>query len=42
MLRAYLDRWGWEVGQFFEGIGKASTDDDLARIAPGFPVVRLG
>ncbi len=41
VLRAYLDRWGWEVGQFFEGIDKASTDDDLVAIAPGFPVFRL-
>jgi deazaflavin-dependent oxidoreductase (nitroreductase family) len=41
VLRAYLDRWGWEVGQFFEGVTKDSTDEDLARIAPGFPVFRL-
>jgi deazaflavin-dependent oxidoreductase (nitroreductase family) len=41
VLRAYLDRWGWEVGQFFEGVSKASTDGDLAAVAPGFPVFRL-
>jgi deazaflavin-dependent oxidoreductase (nitroreductase family) len=41
VLRAYLDRWGWEVGQFFEGISKSSTDADLAAIAPGFPVFAL-
>ena len=41
VLRAYVDRWGWEVGQFFEGVGKSSTDDELAAIAPGFPVFRL-
>lgn len=41
VLRAYLDRWGWEVGQFFEGISKASTDEDLAAIAPGFPVFAI-
>ena len=43
MLRAYVERWGWEVGQFFEGIRKQPTDEDLAAIAPGFPVfaVRL-
>ena len=41
VLRAYLDRWGWEVGQFFEGIDKGSSDADLAGIAPGFPVFRL-
>jgi deazaflavin-dependent oxidoreductase (nitroreductase family) len=38
VLREYLRKWGWEVGQFFEGIDKDATDADLARIAPGFPV----
>src|SRR5664279_395339 len=38
ILREYLRRWGWEVGAFFEGIDKNASDDDLARIAPGFPV----
>jgi deazaflavin-dependent oxidoreductase (nitroreductase family) len=41
VLRQYVRRWGWEVGAFFEGIDKKSTDEDLARIAPGFPVFRL-
>jgi deazaflavin-dependent oxidoreductase (nitroreductase family) len=38
VLREYLRKWGWEAGQFFEGIDKNATDADLARIAPGFPV----
>jgi deazaflavin-dependent oxidoreductase (nitroreductase family) len=38
VLRAYVDRWGWEVGQFFEGLGKDPSDDELAAVAPGFPV----
>jgi deazaflavin-dependent oxidoreductase (nitroreductase family) len=38
VLRAYLDRWGWEVGRFFEGVTKGATHDQLAAIAPGFPV----
>lgn len=38
VLRAYVKAWGWEVGRFFEGIDKHSTDADFARIAPGFPV----
>jgi deazaflavin-dependent oxidoreductase (nitroreductase family) len=38
ILREYLRRWGWEVGSFFEGVGKDATDADLARIAPDFPV----
>ena len=38
VLRAYVERWRWEVGQFFEGLPKDPTDDDLAGIAAGFPV----
>lgn len=38
VLRAYVDRWRWEVGQFFEGLPKDPSDDDLAAIAAGFPV----
>lgn len=41
VLREYLRRWGWEVGQFFEGVDKTSTDDELEAIAPGFPVFAL-
>lgn len=41
LLRLYLQKWGWEVGKFFEGVTKDSTDDELAAIAPGFPVFRL-
>ncbi len=41
VLRAYLDRWGFEVGRFFEGIAADSSDECLAEIAPGFPVFRV-
>lgn len=41
ILREYVRRWGWEVGQFFEGISKDSTDADLAAVAPGFPVFEV-
>ncbi|MBF6213480.1 nitroreductase family deazaflavin-dependent oxidoreductase [Nocardia puris] len=41
VLRLYLEKWGWEVGRFFEGVTKDSTDAELAAIAPGFPVFRL-
>ena len=34
LLREYLRKWGWEVGQFFEGVDKNATDADLRRIAP--------
>jgi deazaflavin-dependent oxidoreductase (nitroreductase family) len=41
VLRRYLERWGWEVGQFFEGVTKNATDAQLAEISPGFPVFRI-
>ena len=41
VLRAYLQKWWWEVGRFFEGVERDATPDDLRRIAPGFPVFRL-
>jgi deazaflavin-dependent oxidoreductase (nitroreductase family) len=41
VLRAYLRRWKWEVGQFFEGVGPDSPAADLARIAPDHPVFRI-
>jgi deazaflavin-dependent oxidoreductase (nitroreductase family) len=42
ILRAYLAAWAWEVGRFFEGLTKTSSDAELAAAAPGFPVFRLG
>ena len=41
VLRVYLDRWGWEVGRFVEGLTEDSTDAELAAAAPGFPVLRV-
>jgi deazaflavin-dependent oxidoreductase (nitroreductase family) len=41
VLRYYLRRWGWEVGRFFEGLDKDSTDEELLAVAPGFPVFRI-
>jgi deazaflavin-dependent oxidoreductase (nitroreductase family) len=41
VLQEYLRRWGWEVGQFFEGVDRNATDDQLLEIAPGFPVFRI-
>jgi deazaflavin-dependent oxidoreductase (nitroreductase family) len=38
VLRAYLRRWKFEVGAFFEGVGPDASDEDLLRIAPGYPV----
>jgi deazaflavin-dependent oxidoreductase (nitroreductase family) len=41
VLQVYLDRWGWEVGQFFEDLDKGATVDDLAAVAADFPVFAL-
>ena len=41
ILRAYLKRWKAEVGVFFEGVGPASSKEELRRIAPEHPVFRL-
>ena len=41
VLRYYVTRWGWEVGQFFEGIDKSATDDQLQGIAADFPVFEV-
>ncbi|MEV6212170.1 nitroreductase family deazaflavin-dependent oxidoreductase [Kitasatospora sp. NPDC051914] len=41
VLRAYLKRWKFEVGVFFDGVDADASDADLLRIAPGYPVFRL-
>jgi deazaflavin-dependent oxidoreductase (nitroreductase family) len=41
VLRAYLKRWKFEVGAFFDGVGPNSTNDELRRIAPAHPVFRI-
>jgi deazaflavin-dependent oxidoreductase (nitroreductase family) len=41
VLRAYLDKWAWEVGRFFEGVDENSPDKTIREIAPGFPVFRI-
>jgi deazaflavin-dependent oxidoreductase (nitroreductase family) len=42
VLRAYLKRWKFEVGVFFDGVGPDSDAQELRRIAPRHPVFRLG
>jgi len=42
ILRAYLRRWKWEVGQFFSGVGPDAPSAELERIAPDHPVFRIG
>jgi deazaflavin-dependent oxidoreductase (nitroreductase family) len=41
VLRAYLRRWRVEVGVFFEGVNAKAPEEELLRIAPGYPVFRL-
>ena len=41
ILREYLRRWKEEVGVFFDGVGPDATDEQLAAIAPGYPVFRV-
>ena len=41
VLRPYLERWAFEVGRFFDGVGADSTDEQLAAIAPKHPVFAL-
>jgi len=38
VLRAYLKRWKFEVGVFFDGVGPDASDEKLLAIAPGYPV----
>ncbi len=41
LLRAYLKKWKWEVGTFFDGVGPDSSEEELRRIAPDHPIFRL-
>lgn len=41
VLRAYLKRWGWEVGRFFGGVTAACDDEELLRVAGRHPVFRI-
>ncbi len=38
ILRTYLKRWSWEVGQFFGGVGADADDDAIRAIAADHPV----
>lgn len=41
VVRAYLERWGWEVNQYFKGITAKSTDAELLAACPDHPVFRI-
>ncbi|NEE15645.1 deazaflavin-dependent nitroreductase, partial [Streptomyces sp. SID7499] len=40
-IRAYLERWGWEVNQYFQGVTAKSTDAELLAACPDHPVFHL-
>jgi deazaflavin-dependent oxidoreductase (nitroreductase family) len=45
VLRAYLKRWKFEVGVFFDGVGPDSSDAEILAIAgkhPAFEVLPVG
>jgi deazaflavin-dependent oxidoreductase (nitroreductase family) len=45
VLRAYLKRWKFEVGVFFDGVGPDSSDEQLLAVAaqhPAFEVLPAG
>ncbi|EIF00928.1 nitroreductase/quinone reductase family protein [Saccharomonospora glauca] len=41
VLRAYLRRWSWEVGAFFDGVTADASDDELRAAADKHPVFRI-
>jgi deazaflavin-dependent oxidoreductase (nitroreductase family) len=41
ILRAYLKRWKWEVGVFFDGVDAKAPDSKLREMAPGYPIFRV-
>ena len=41
LLRAYLKKWKWEVGAFFDGVGPDSSDEKLLAVAPEHPVFKI-
>jgi deazaflavin-dependent oxidoreductase (nitroreductase family) len=41
ILRAYLRKWKWEVGVFFEGVDAKAPEEKLRAIAPGYPIFRV-
>ena len=41
VLRAYLKKWKFEVGVFFQGVGPDATEERMLAIAPDHPVFRI-
>ncbi|MDQ0989239.1 nitroreductase family deazaflavin-dependent oxidoreductase [Streptomyces sp. V3I7] len=41
VIRTYLERWGWEVDSYFQGVTAGSTDEEIVAAAPDHPVFRI-
>ncbi|WP_406728798.1 nitroreductase family deazaflavin-dependent oxidoreductase [Streptomyces sp. GD-15H] len=41
ILRTYLEKWGWEVNQYFQGVTAGSSDEEIVASAPDHPVFRI-
>lgn len=41
VLRTYLEKWGWQVNQFFNGVTASSTDEEIIACAGDHPVFRI-
>ncbi|MGW4150457.1 nitroreductase family deazaflavin-dependent oxidoreductase [Streptomyces albogriseolus] len=41
VLRTYLEKWGWEVNQYFKGVTAKSSDEEILAAAPDHPVFRI-
>ncbi|GAA1324267.1 nitroreductase family deazaflavin-dependent oxidoreductase [Streptomyces sanglieri] len=41
IIRAYLERWGWQVNDYFQGVTAESSDAELLAACPDHPVFRI-
>ncbi|OSP39980.1 deazaflavin-dependent nitroreductase [Streptomyces sp. 13-12-16] len=41
ILRSYLEKWGWEVNQYFQGVTARSSDEEIVAAAHDHPVFRI-
>ncbi|GAA2903969.1 nitroreductase family deazaflavin-dependent oxidoreductase [Streptomyces mexicanus] len=41
ILRTYLEKWGWQVKGYFDGVTATSCDEEIARVAADHPVFRI-
>ncbi|GAA3965643.1 nitroreductase family deazaflavin-dependent oxidoreductase [Streptomyces marokkonensis] len=41
ILRTYLEKWGWEVNQYFQGVTAKSSDEEIMASAADHPVFRI-